>query len=104
MFGSRSVYLSTEIVHVGAALMVAGSASVAASRDHIRARNFVPSVDEKKYYNHARVMRRAQKAARSSWQVVAAAAAGAVQLEMVTALCKRGMVCSCGAVQRFAAP
>ena len=83
--------------------MAAGSASVAATRGHNRARSFVPSVDEK-YYNHARVMRRAQKAARSSWQVVAAAAAGAVQLEMVTALCKRGMVCSCGAVQRFAAP
>ena len=69
--------------------MVAGSASVAASRDHIRARSFVPSVDEKKYYYHARVMRRAQKAARSSWQVVAAAAAGAVQLEMSTAVAER---------------
>ena len=68
--------------------MAAGSASGTASGDHVQARSFAPSIDEK-YYYHARVMRRAQKAAISSWQVVAAAAAGAVQLEMSTAVAER---------------
>ena len=81
--------------------MATGSAFVADSRDHIRARSIAPSIDEKKYYYYERVMRREQKAASSSWLVAAAVAACAVQLEMHFAFAER---CShlewCAAVAR----